>query len=100
MFAFDLLELNGDNLRREPLVSRKATLNSLLKGAGPGILYNEHLEGDGARIFQHACKLGCEGIISKRADAPYRSGRSRDWIKVKSPAAIAVQRVRSENWNK
>lgn len=98
--AFDLLELDGDNLRREPLVNRKATLNSLLKGAGPGILYDEHLEGDGARIFDHACKLGCEGIISKRADAPYRSGRSRDWIKVKSPAAIAVQRVRSENWNK
>ena len=50
--------------------------------------------------LRHACKLGCEGIVSKRADSPYRSGRSRDWIKTKSPAAIAAQRVRSENWNK
>lgn len=47
MYAFDLLELDSDNLRREPLISRKATLNSLLKGAGPGIVYNEHLEGEG-----------------------------------------------------
>jgi bifunctional non-homologous end joining protein LigD len=100
MYAFDLLELNGDNLRREPLINRKTTLVSLLKGAGGGIVYCEHLEGDGPRIFAHACKLGCEGIISKRADSPYRSGRSRDWIKTKSPTAIAVQRVRSENRNK
>jgi ATP-dependent DNA ligase len=43
--------------------------------------------------------MGCEGIVSKRADSPYRSGRTRDWIKVKSPAAIAAQKIRSENWN-
>jgi bifunctional non-homologous end joining protein LigD len=99
MFAFDLLELNGDNLRREPLVNRKATLKSLLKGHPPGIAFVEHIEGDGPTIFRHACKLGCEGIVSKRADSVYRSGRTRDWIKAKSPAAIAEQRVRSENWN-
>jgi bifunctional non-homologous end joining protein LigD len=70
-----------------------------LKGAPHGILYNEHMEGDGATIFKHACKLGCEGIVSKRAGSPYKKGRSRDWIKCKSPAAIEAQKVRSKNWN-
>jgi hypothetical protein len=73
LFAFDLLELDGQDLKREPLFTRKATLLSLLKGAPHGILYNEHMDGDGAMIFEHACKLGCEGIVSKRADSPYRS---------------------------
>jgi bifunctional non-homologous end joining protein LigD len=99
LFAFDLLELDGQDLRREPLLTRKSTLLSLLKAAPHGILYNEHMEGDGAMIFHHACKLGCEGIVSKRADSAYRNGRSRDWIKTKSPAAIAAQKIRSENWN-
>jgi ATP-dependent DNA ligase len=63
-------------------------LLSLLKGASHGVLYNEHMEGDGAIIFRHACTLGCEGIVSKRANSFYRSGRSRDWIKTKSPAAL------------
>jgi bifunctional non-homologous end joining protein LigD len=100
LFAFDLLALDGQDLKREPLLTRKTTLLSLLKGAPHGILYNEHMEGDGAMIFRHACRLGCEGIVSKRADWPYRSARSRDWLKVKSPAAIEQQRIRSENWNK
>ena len=99
LYAFDLLELDGRDLRREPLVTRKRTLQSLLARPPAGILFNEHLDGDGAAIFRHACKLGCEGIISKRADSPYRSGRTRDWIKVKSPAAVEAQKVRSENWN-
>ena len=54
MFAFDLIELDGQNLRREPLLTRKSTLLSLIKGAPAGIRYNEHLEGDGAMIFRHA----------------------------------------------
>ncbi|MGE0037470.1 MAG: hypothetical protein AB7S93_17785 [Xanthobacteraceae bacterium] len=100
LFAFDLVELDGQDLRREPLLTRKTTLLSLLKAAPHGILYNEHIEGDGAMIFRHACRLGCEGIVSKRADSPYRSGQSRDWLKVKNPATIEQQRIRSENWNK
>jgi bifunctional non-homologous end joining protein LigD len=100
LFAFDLLELDGRDLRKEPLVTRKRTLQSLTTRAPVGILYNEHLGGDGAMIFRHACRLGCEGIVSKRSDSPYRSGRSRDWIKTKAPAAIEAQKVRSENWNK
>jgi bifunctional non-homologous end joining protein LigD len=63
----------GDDLRRDPLEVRKATLK-----ADPGIRFNEHTEGDGATVFQHACKLGLEGIVSKRKDSPYRSGGSPD----------------------
>jgi bifunctional non-homologous end joining protein LigD len=100
MFAFDLLELDGQDLRPEPLVTRKRILQHLVAGAPSGLLYNEHIGGDGTVIFRHARRLGCEGIVSKRADSPYRAGRSRDWIKTKTPAAIEQQRIRSENWNK
>jgi ATP-dependent DNA ligase len=62
-------------------------------GVGPGIIYNDHMEGDGEVDFRHACGLGCEGIVSKRADSPYRSVRSRDWIKTKSPVVKAQQRI-------
>jgi ATP-dependent DNA ligase len=70
---------------------RKATLPSLLIKTGPGLRWNEH-EGDGQTIFRHACKLGLEGIVSKRKDSPYRSGRSPDWLKMKNRAAPAVKR--------
>jgi hypothetical protein len=75
LYAFDLIELNGDDLRRDPLEVRKATLASTLAKAAPGIRFNEHLEGDGATVFPHACKLGLEGIVSKRLGTRYRSGR-------------------------
>ena len=90
LYAFDLIELNGDDLRRDPLEARKATLASVLAKAGPGIRFNEHIEGDGPTIFAHACKLGLEGIVSKRLGSRYRSGRSKDWLKLKNPAAPAV----------
>ena len=90
--AFDLLELDGDDLRREPLVTRKATLASLLSKASPGILLNEHFEHDGPSVFAHACKLGLEGIVLKRKDLPYRSGRTPDWLKSKNPASPAAKR--------
>lgn len=99
LFAFDLLELDGKDMRRMPLLTRKSRLLDLLEGASPALVYNEHLEGDGEFIFEQACKLRCEGIVSKRADSPYRSGRSRAWIKKKSPEAIAAQRIRSEQWD-
>ena len=76
LYAFDLIELNGDDLRRDPLQVRKATLTSVLAKAAPGIRCNEHLEcDDGEIVFRHACKMGLEGIVSKRKDSPYRSGR-------------------------
>ena len=80
LYAFDQIELNGDDLRRDPLEVRKATLASVLAKAGPGIRFNEHIEGDGPTVFDHSCKLGLEGIVSKRLGSPYRSGRSRDWV--------------------
>jgi bifunctional non-homologous end joining protein LigD len=87
LFAFDLLELNGDDLRREPLEVRKATLASVLAKAGAGLRLNEHMEHhDGELVFRHACKLGLEGIVSKRLGSRYRSGRSPDWLKMKNPA--------------
>jgi bifunctional non-homologous end joining protein LigD len=93
LYAFDLIELNGDDLRREPLEVRKATLTSLLTKARTGIRINEHIEADGATVFRHACRLGCEGIVSKRRDSSYRSGRSRDWLKSKNPDSPAMTRV-------
>jgi bifunctional non-homologous end joining protein LigD len=98
LYAFDLIGLDGDDLRREPLDVRKATLRSLLIKTGPGLRWNEHIEGDGATIFRHACKLGLEGIVSKRKGSPYRSGRSPDWLKMKNPGAPAVKREAEEEW--
>jgi bifunctional non-homologous end joining protein LigD len=92
--------LNGDDLRRDPLEVRKATLRSMLAKAGLGLRFNEHLEGDGPTIFAHACKMGLEGIVSKRKDSMYRSGRSPDWLKMKSRAAPAVKREAEEDWGK
>jgi bifunctional non-homologous end joining protein LigD len=98
LFAFDLIELNGDDLRRDPLEVRKATLASVLAKAGPGIRFNEHIEDDGPSVFAHACKMGLEGIVSKRKDSAYRSGRSPDWLKMKNPACAAVKREAEEDW--
>jgi len=100
LYAFDLIELNGDDLRRDPLEVRKATLASIVAKARPGIRFNEHIEGDGPTIFAHACKMGLEGIVSKRRDSPYRSGRSLDWLKMKNLAAPAVKREAEEDWGK
>jgi bifunctional non-homologous end joining protein LigD len=100
LYAFDLIELNGDDMRRDPLEVRKATLRSMLAKAGLGLRFNEHLEGDGPTVFAHACKMGLEGIVSKRKDSPYRSGRSPDWLKMKNPTAPAVKREEDEEWGK
>jgi bifunctional non-homologous end joining protein LigD len=76
LYAFDLLEFDGVDLRREPWETRRATLASLLRTAGDGIRLSEHIEGtDGTTIFGHACAMGLEGIVAKRRDRPYRSGR-------------------------
>jgi ATP-dependent DNA ligase len=62
------------------------------------IRFNEHLIGDGPTVFEHVCRMGLEGIVSKRIDAPYRSGPSRTWLKSKNPARAAVRREREEEW--
>ena len=78
-----------------PLADRKAALAKLLRKAKPGIRYSEHISGDGRNIFEHACKLGLEGIVSKRINAPYRSGKVKTWLKTKNPKAAAVLRMNS-----
>jgi bifunctional non-homologous end joining protein LigD len=100
LYAFDLLELDGADLRREPLETRKATLASVLRRASTGLRLNEHLEHeDGSLVFEHACRLGLEGIVSKRRGSAYRSGRSADWLKAKNPNAPAVTRLVEEDWS-
>jgi bifunctional non-homologous end joining protein LigD len=93
LMAFDLMELNGEDWRQQPLLERKSKLSRLLARARRGLRYVEHLAGDGPLIFEHACKLGLEGIVSKRLDSRYRSGRSRNWIKIRNPQAPAALRI-------
>jgi bifunctional non-homologous end joining protein LigD len=100
LYAFDLLELDGQDLRREPLETRKATLVSLLRSCGPGLRLVEHLEHGGDVVYRHACRLGCEGIVSKRLGSLYVSGRTRHWLKFKNPTAPAVKREAEEDWGK
>jgi bifunctional non-homologous end joining protein LigD len=99
LYAFDLIELDGEDLRRDPLAVRKATLASVLSRAAPGLRFTEHMdEEDGPLVFQHAGKLGLEGIVSKRHGSFYSSGRSPHWIKTKNPDAPAVKREAEEDW--
>ncbi len=96
--AFDLLELDGVDLRPEPIEVRKRTLSRLLRRKHAGISFNRHFDVEGAIVYRHACALGCEGIVSKRLGSSYRSGRQDCWIKVKNPAAPAVKRLEEEEW--
>jgi bifunctional non-homologous end joining protein LigD len=100
LYAFDPIEHDGRDLRDLPFLDRKAALALLLRDTKAGILLNEHVDGDGLTVFEHACRLGAEGIVSKRVDGTYRSGPCPVWIKVRNPASIAVQRKRSEKWNR
>lgn len=93
LYAFDLMELDGRDMRREAWDVRRAVLEHLLVGAEPGLQLSEHMEGDGEALLRHACHLGLEGIVSKRRDSRYVSGRCDHWIKVKNPAAPAITRV-------
>jgi bifunctional non-homologous end joining protein LigD len=96
--AFDLLEVNGEDIRREPIEDRKRRLAGLLRLPHDGIALNEAFGGDGAVIYKHACALGCEGIVSKRLGTPYRAGRSAHWLKIKNPDAPAVRRLEEQDW--
>src|SRR5215469_3604900 len=98
LFAFDLVEHDGEDHYG---IAHSST-------ARPGwrdccailrdILLNEHIAEDGPTVFARACRLGAEGIVSKKVDGTYRSGPCPVWIKVRNPASIAVQQERSENW--
>ncbi len=82
-FAFDLLHLNGHNVRGLPLIDRKAILSQIMRDMDGDLRFSEHLESDGEVIFRKACELRAEGIVSKRAASPYHSGRGGDWLKLK-----------------
>jgi bifunctional non-homologous end joining protein LigD len=84
-YAFDLLHLDGKDLRKAPLIKRKEALKTLLDtlSVNQTIRYSEHVRGNAEKVFQAMCKAGQEGIIAKQADAPYREGRNANWLKVK-----------------
>ena len=100
LYAFDLIELDGDDLRRERIERRKVLLIRLLAQASVGLQVNDHIVASGDVVFRHACQLGYEGIVSKRLGSPYRSGRSLHWVKSKNPQHPAVKREAEEDWGK
>jgi ATP-dependent DNA ligase len=103
LYAFDLIELDGEDLRGEALEQRKVTLWRLLNKGRGGLLINEWIEGDeadGATVFLHACSLGLEGIVSKRKGSRYNSGRSPYRLKLKNPESAAVRRETEQEWGR
>lgn len=83
LYAFDLLYINGRDLRQLPLADRREMLADLIGGQHSSIHFSEEVDAEGADFLKLACELGLEGIIAKRVDAPYRSGRGGDWLKIK-----------------
>jgi bifunctional non-homologous end joining protein LigD len=95
LYAFDILALDGEDLRALPLSLRKTNLARLLARRPNGIFVAPFEQGEiGPDLFRAACDLGLEGLVSKRRDRPYRAGRSADWIKVKNRTHPAMERVR------
>jgi bifunctional non-homologous end joining protein LigD len=101
LVAFDLLYLNGHDLRRLPLFERKTLLKKLIHGTA--IQFSESFEIDGPELFKHACKVGLEGVVSKVRDSRYASGRGNDWVKKtcanRETLAIAGFALDGENWD-
>ena len=85
-YVFDLLYLDGYDLRALPLLDRKSLLEKLVAEDGSMIRYSNHFEESGAKVLRHACRLGLEGIVSKLRDGPYRAGRGKSWVKSKCSA--------------
>jgi ATP-dependent DNA ligase len=94
LYAFDVLELDGRDLRAQRWDARRVTLTQLLNRCPDGIRLSEHIaDTDGAIVFRQACVMGLEGVVAKRRDSRYRSGRCRDWIKLKNRAHPAIERA-------
>jgi len=94
LYAFDILALDGDDLRKLPLHLRKNNLARLLARRPEGIFVSDYEQGEiGPDLFRQACKFGLEGIVSKRRESRYRGGRSPDWVKVKNRKHPAMSRV-------
>ena len=95
LLAFDVLTMDGDDLRDLPLSMRKANLARLLARRPDGIFLSDFEQGEiGPDLFRAACRMGLEGLVSKRRDRPYRGGRSPYWVKVKNPKSSAMTRAR------
>jgi bifunctional non-homologous end joining protein LigD len=98
--AFDLLSVGDNDIRSEALHVRKARLAKMLAWSRDGIQRSEHLErAVGPRMFEHACKIGLEGIVSKHRDRAYRAGRCPHWIKIKNPTSPAMIRAKEVDWS-
>ena len=87
LVAFDLLTLDGEDVRQRPLEERRGRLARLIRGVD-GVVFSEAIEAEGAVVFAKACEMGLEGIVSKRAGSRYRSGTSRNWLKSRNPAFV------------
>jgi bifunctional non-homologous end joining protein LigD len=98
LYAFDLLEFDGEDLRSDPIERRRDALNQLLGKDRPGLLTSQPIDATADLPFQHICKLGLEGIVSKKLGSRYESGRSSLWLKTLNPNAPAVQWLAQENW--
>jgi bifunctional non-homologous end joining protein LigD len=95
LYAFDILTLDGDDLRQLPLNMRKTNLARLLARRPDGIFVAPFEQGEiGLDLFRAACNMGLEGLVSKRVNRPYRGGRSPDWVKVKNRKHPAMERVK------
>jgi bifunctional non-homologous end joining protein LigD len=97
LYAFDLLELDGEDLRGEPIEMRKHALTRLLGKDRAGLLISQPIDAPADVAFQHICQLGLEGIVSKRLGSKYESGPSTLWLKTINPAAPALQRLQKED---
>jgi ATP-dependent DNA ligase len=94
LYAFDILELDGKDLRAERWDTRRGLLADLLGTRADGVRLCEHIQNiDGAMVFRQASVMGLEGIVAKRRDSRYRSGQCRDWIKIKNMAHPAIERA-------
>ena len=98
-FAFDCLMLNGNDLRSEPLLFRKTMLKRILKKS-PHIRYTHHVVGEGKQLFSSVENLGLEGIVGKKADSVYVSGRTKDWVKIKTRVGAEMMKKRVETWGR
>lgn len=103
LYAFDLLMVDGEDIRAEPIEARKARLAELTANAirrHGAMAISDHMEGDAIAIFAKVCEMGLEGIVCKRKGSRYRSGPSSDWLKIKNPASAAAVREATEDWSK
>jgi ATP-dependent DNA ligase len=101
LYAFDVLAMDGDDLRRLPLTMRKTNLARLLTRRPDGIFVAPFEQGEiGPDLFRAACRMGLEGLVSKRRDPAYRGGRCAHWIKCKNPNSPAMRRAELVDWSR